>query len=683
MSITGKITGLACAATVIYGGFAAAAQPQISRNVPDWTAQERMVAPESGSSRAGKWDHDNSPLAIEPMACLSSDYPCSEVVISASAQLFKTEVGTNWIGQTICDEPCSFMALFPSLDELGKFNNTKLQPTIDATPSLRHKVSEIIDRTRKGSTAKFKRFKGGYLLLTTASSSKGLQGSSIKRLWGDEVSEYPLDAGGRGDPVKQALARGDAHDDFKALWTSTPKELPNCRITDMYEAGDRRKYYAVCPHCDYAQVLLFENMQKPKRKGGRAYFHCAANGCEIDEIHKAQMLGAGHYWIKTYPSEDTANPAPPDYFHISEMDKWRARSSEGRNPSFWAWQAYSKLKGWTKIWSEYEKAMRDVQTGKDPDAFKVFTQQKLGLAYDATNEAPDYQKLFEARGRHVKRGIIPAWACETILTADIQGDRIEWDAFAIGPCLSLGRFDWGVIEIDPLEDEAWIQLAEIIGRRWPGEATIDLGFDIVGIDSGGKKGVTERVYRFCRNRHNVLALKGSGDPDGIPLNKGKRQKLRTASGIVSCDLWLVGGWGLKSTIYTMLENSLLSQTERIGNGLYNPADATLEDFKQYVSEVFRKPKSLRSGAKGWWERLAGQANERLDLAVYARALAWYLGCDRRTPAEWQDLFQKRLKRPEDQLPLFALNELPPPPEVKTAENPGGERKSLLSGRTKL
>ena len=45
----------------------------------------------------------------------------------------------------------------------------------------------------------------------------------------------------------------------------------------------------------------------------------------------------------------------------------------------------------------------------------------------------------------------------------------------------------------------------------------------------------------------------------------------------------------------------------------------------YVAEVFRKPKTQRAGARGWWERIPGQANERLDLAVYARALFWRRG----------------------------------------------------------
>ena len=675
---------LASAAAVVFGAMAMVSAPRIPRNVAQWAEEVREVAAESGSSRSGKWSNDTTPLAIEPMECLSADYPCSEVVIKASAQLFKTEVGTNWLGQTICDDPCSFMAIFPSLDELAKYNNTKFDPTVEATPALKKLVCEVVERSGKGSTGKFKKFRGGYAVFTTASSSKGLQGVSIKRLWGDEVSEYPEEAGDRGDPVKQARARGDAHDDFKCLWTSTPKEMPNCRISSLYDEGDQRKYYAQCPHCQHYQVLYFENMLPPDRKGGRVAFKCIANGCVVDEIHKPFMLGQGRYWIRCYPSTDPENPAPPDHFPEEDLAKWRGRPSEGRNPSFWAWQAYSKLKSWTKIFAEYVSAMRDVETGVDPKAMKVFYQQKLGLAWDATSEAPDSQTLFDARGRFVKtRGTVPAWACDIYLAADVQGDRIEWDAYAVGQDLSFARFDWGVISVDPLENEAWAELSLVIARTWPGEATVDLGADLVGIDSGGKAGVTPMVYRFVNRRQNVIALKGSKFPDEVPLKKGKRDIYRPKDGSkpVSAEPWLVGGWAIKSVIYGMLGVSREAEDIRLPAGLYNPPDTTLEDFKQYVGEIFKQPKSPRAGAKGWWERIPGQANERLDLAVYAYALAWSNGVFSRTPAEWQARIAARLKTPESDMPLFAAIEMPVAPALP--ENPGNQRKSFFKHRSKV
>lgn len=221
--------------------------------------------------------------------------------------------------------------------------------------------------------------------------------------------------------------------------------------------------------------------------------------------------------------------------------------------------------------------LADVESGRDPDALKVFWQQVLNRAWDPVSDAPDHKKLFEARGRFVTRGIVPGWACELVCTADIQGDRIEWDAYAMGPDLSMARFDWGVIEVDPLREEAWAQLALVFARRYDGETTVELGFDVCGVDSGGKKGVTERVYRFVRGRPNVVALKGSKDKEAVPLLKGKRSVIRLeGGGSVTGQPYLVGGWGLKSAIYSMLQTSLEAEPgERLPGGLYNPISTTM------------------------------------------------------------------------------------------------------------
>ena len=685
------LAGLASAAATVFGAMAVAAKPNVPRPIAQWAEEERYVAAESGSARPGKWFNSTSPLAVEVMACLDAEHPSKRVVLAIAAQLFKSEVGLNWIGQTISDDPASMMLVVPSLDEQRIWNNTKWQPTLDASAAAGApwKVFDVVERGRTGSTTSFKRFRGGYLVTTTANSSKGLQGRSIKRLICDEVSEFPTEVGGRGDPIRQAETRGDGHDDFKALHSSTRKELPGCRISAMYEAGDMRTPFVCCPHCSAMQTLEFEQMLPPDKGGSRVAFACAANGCIIDEVAKPAMLDAA-VWLKTYPSADAANPSPPPHFPSSDLPGWRARrghmaSAEGREPSFSAWQAYSKLKSWTRLYAEYEEALADVQSGRDPDGLKVFWQQKLNRAWDAASDAPDHEKLYAARGRWVKaRGIVPAWACELIMVADVQGDRIEWAAYAFGPDHSAARFDWGVIDIDPLEPEAWAELALIVARRYEGEATMPLGFDAVGIDLGGKKGVTERVYRFVRGRHNVYAVKGSSDPDAVPLVVGKRRTLRLKDGTsITVQPHLIGGHGLKSVVYGALATSLEAEQARLPGGIYNPKDATHEDFKQLVSEVYRQPKTKRASARGYWERISGQANEQLDLAVYARGLAWWRGTFTRTEAEWQALFQARAKSPDQPLPLFAAVTPAPVPKAETAPNPGGERTSLFGGRKSL
>jgi phage terminase large subunit GpA-like protein len=626
-----------------------AATPEPLLTIAEWAQQRRVVGADSGSSAPGRWDNAKTPFAVEIMDCLDADNPARTVTLKVASQIVKSEVALNWICATIDVDPAPMMLLLPSLDEIGKWNATKWEPALDAMPELRRKVLEVIERARSGSTTTFKKFRGGFLTITTASSSKGLQARSIKRGIGDEISEMPEDAGGRGDPVEQMMTRGDAHPDAKFLLASTPSELPSCRITQRYDASDRREYYCPCPHCGDFQTLDFERLAPAPELPGGAALPCAGCGVLLTELDKEGLL-AGGVWIRRHPDE-SAGPVPPTHFPAEDLAVHRARGAGGRDPGFWLTQVYSPFKPWSRLLEE----ARDAEQ-KGGLALKLFRQQKLALAWDPATDAPDHEKLHEVRGLHVKRGVVPAWACLLTGACDVQNDRLEWAAYAWGPDKSGACIDWGVIEGDTLTDGPWIELAKVISRRFPGEATIDLGFDAFGIDSGGGKGRTAKVYAFVRRSPGLRALKGSSKPRDLPLVEGGQAWAKDERGkSVRAKIWLVGVHEVKHTIYAMLHRALDAAAlgERQPWGLYFPHDASEEHFRQLTAEVFRAPRSQRAGALGYWERLPGRANEQLDLAVYAYALASSRGLERLSPSEWAALFAARAKPAED-APLLDL-----------------------------
>src|SRR5690606_5443502 len=130
------------------------------------------------------------------------------------------------------------------------------------------------------------------------------------------VSEYPWDAGGRGDPVDQALQRSKAWESSrpKRFYNSTPALKGSCRISAKYEASDQRRYYVPCPHCGDYQVLRRVNLVWSAASSSstpqRAQFACMGCGAMIDEWHRSAML-AGGCWIKTFPGGE-GDPAPSD-----------------------------------------------------------------------------------------------------------------------------------------------------------------------------------------------------------------------------------------------------------------------------------------------------------------------------------------------------------------------------------
>lgn len=648
----------------IFGAIAAAAQPTPELSVADWAEQRRFVSEDAGSPKPGKWENATTPYAVEMMDCLSPDHPADTVTLKCASQLVKTEVILNWIGQTIDVDPAPFLVVQPSLNEAQLFSSTKFEPMVQATPSLRQKVFEVIERSRLGSTTKTKRYRGGPLHIVSAGASKELQGKSVKRVAADEISEFGEDSGDRGDPLAQAITRTDAHADRKILLASTPGELPGCRISSYYDKGDQRQFYCPCPDCDTFQTLDFERL---KRTAEGAAFACAGCGVLLDERHKKPMLAAG-VWLKTYESETDpiGNPAPPAHFEAEALERWRARSTEGRQPSFHLSQVYSPFKPWARLLDESDAAQ------KDPAQRKTFRQQKLGLAWDPAVDAPDFEALYKVRGEHCQRGIVPAWACLLTGAADVQNNRIEWAVYAWGPCKSGARIDFGVIEGDTSTDAPWIELAEIAQRRWPGEATVPLGLDAFGIDSGGGPGRTAKVYQFVKRSIGLKALKGASKHDALPFGEGSIGRVKAANGkFVTAKIHLVGGWAIKKLIYAMAFRAINASEggERLAYGLYFSGDTPEEHFKQLTAEVFKEPKSRRAGAVGFWEKISGRSNEQLDLAVYNYGLAWDKGLERWGPTEWAKLFSARAA-PTGETPLldYAAREATATPQTQAARH---------------
>lgn len=632
---------------------AAAAQPEAVLTVAQWADARRHISAESGSPFPGPWRNSRVPFAIEIMNCLDADYPCRTVTAKIASQMFKSELALNWIGHTIDIDPAPMGLALPSQNEVATWNQTKWEPMLDATAALKGKVFDIIDRSSKGSTNKFKRFRGGFLSCISASSSKELQGKSVKRGIADEVSEWLAEVGQRGDPLKQYITRSDAHADAKYLLLSTPGELPHCRITKYYDEGDRREGYVQCPECGECQIIAIERLHL--LGPGQGAFACFGCGVLIPDEQKGVLIDSlGGLWLKRYESTDENNPAPPDHFPAADLPGWIKRRghdapAEGRQPSFWMHQGYSKFKSWAALIAENDAAERGTNEDK-----RVHQQQKLALAWDPSIDAPDHAKLYAVRGEHVQRGVIPEWACMLIGAADVQGNRIEWAAHAFGPDCSQALVDWGVCEGDPLTDEPWIKLAEVIGRRYPGELTEDLAFDRFGIDARGAKGVTAKVYQFVGRSPGVFALMGAKDPFAMPFAAGEIKKKPLSAGrFVKARINWIGGQGIKKTIMGMLERSIASHEEgvRLERGFYAPVEATEEIFKQLTAEVFKQPKTKRAGAVGFWEKLAGRSNEQLDLAVYAYGMAYDAGLERMSPAEWARLMAAR-RRVHSDLPLF-------------------------------
>lgn len=658
--IRAAIPALALGFAAVFGAIAEARPPE-DLTVSQWADAHRQIAAESGSPFPGQWKTSRNPPAGEMQDVCGVDHPAREVAIAGSAQSTKSEVLLNAAFHCVDTAPRSMLILAPSIDKAIAYNREKWEPNVQVTEPIALKTYAQKGRSNDASTSLHKRFVGGFCKIVSAATAKQLQSSTIGFVILEEPTDYPLDADGRGDPIAQVRHRMDAYgEDGKLIAASTTGEKGACRITAMVEKGDHRRLYLPCPHCGDYHVLRIEAMGMHGRRDPVLGFMCPSCGGIIEEHHRAAMLDA-FAWCPTFEAEDAeANPAPPAFFPASELARWASaeshlrifgaaggRPTDGRYPSFHFWQGCSPFSSWARIWREW-RAARD-----NPELLKTFYQQVLAEPYEPAHDRPKWELIRDTmkgpaivKLARIQRGKVPSWASLLIGSADVQGDRIEWGAFAFGPRALMARIDRGVIDIDPDDNRAWTELARVSRFVYEGPTIKPITFDRFACDTGGHH--TSQAYLGCF-RHGITAIKGKpNDPEAAAFERGKMAKVRDDSGriIARVPLWLVGTHRLKKRLYYGLNQTILSaDSGRLETGavMLEP-DLSEADARQIVAEYLVE-EIVKGKKRQYWDRPKWQANEQLDLAVYALAQAIGWGLDRLNAAGWERWAAGRAKDP--------------------------------------
>ncbi len=682
---------------------AQAVAPRIEQPNWEWAEGLIVIPAEANTARPGPLSWDGFEYCLEPLERLDYMHSASRVTIMAAAQTGKSNIGVVWVGWTICEAPRPMGLAVPSGPKAQSFNSKKIQPVIDKTPALTHRIVPQNSRDDRASTTRQKNYPGGSLTIFSAGSVNDLQSESFGATWITESPNFLAEIGGRGSPMTQIRGRMDGWEatGTKELHESTPGEEDSCPVTADFEFGDQRLLYLPCPHCDQAFSIEWDDFVTPDNADEEPYVipPCCGDrdGAVVTERQMPAMkrairarlvaeragltdlgseLAAGY--LPTFPSDNPDNPPPGRFVPKADFDRWRNRPTEGREPSYHFWQIHSPLKTWRGI----AKDWRDSR-GK-PSEEAAFRQQKLGRPTEAAMKAPGHLDLMSAAQilSH-RRGEIPPGTCWISIQVDCQGDRLEWTAMAHGP-IRRARIDRGVIEKDPLGVDAWAELARVLARRWEGPHCRPLGADVVGIDSGGVEGVTPRVYEFVRSRQNCYAIKGASRPPPLPTDVRRIKGRDTRGRTIRVSLLIVDTYVFKKFTAYSLRNLVAGATQKeptiLPGAVTYEDDAEEEDFRQVTAEVFRRPPGAKPGQRGEWVKVEGRANEQLDLDVYAQALAYQKGLQRWDAARWEAEFHARAKAPGDDTepPLLALAAEPATPRAEPVGNDSDERRP--SGR---
>lgn len=598
-------------------GFQRGLRPDSAMWVDEW-ADAHMRIPRGNGAEHGKYSTRRTPYAREPQRCLSPQHPCKRVVAKVASQLFKTQVGLNWLCASIHQAPANMLALLPT-DKIAKRVSNRISKTIDDVPVLRDRVAAPRSRDSR-NTVDTKEFEAGTLYIATAGSAANLAEVPARYIYGDEVDRWDVSVDGEGSPIELAENRASTFGrNAKFYYSSSPTEEDTSLIDELFKKSDQRHYYVPCPHCGHMHTLEWENVypryadMAPDEEVTVAWMACPGCGGVYDESHKTAMLEAG---------------------------EWRAHAKgDGETVGFTLSQLYAPI-GWTSwlaLLKKFVSAKRKMERG-DTEPMQVFYNTRLARTWDSARERVKAD-LVRAAAEDYPLGIAPAGALVLTAAVDTQGNRLECKIMGWAPGLERWVIAYHVVQGDPASISTWNELDVILKAPVPHAGGRQMIIRAVAIDTGG--GYTQEVYDFCRARRRrlingvdqrVLAVKGASKP-GRPVIASRPSKvdlnLHGRYERLGVELWMIG----TDTAKDWISNRMLLTAPGPGAVHYS-RDLPDEYFAGLTSE-HKKTVYVKGHKRVEWWKAKGDANEPFDLMVYNLAMAHHLDLHRKPPEWWE------------------------------------------------
>ena len=190
-------------------------QPSQRTTPAEWARSNRVYPP--SAAVPGPRDPYLTPYIIEP-ACMASETVYARIVFMSGAQVSKTEMLLDIIGQRLDQKPAPILYVGPTLDFVTKQFEPRLMALLDEAPRLMGKVArgKRLSKTRKLVA-------GVPLRLAHAGSSTALKSDPAALALIDEFDGMLGNVNRQGGPLGLVEARGFNFADFCCVVTSTPR----------------------------------------------------------------------------------------------------------------------------------------------------------------------------------------------------------------------------------------------------------------------------------------------------------------------------------------------------------------------------------------------------------------------------------------------------------------------------
>lgn len=636
----------------IIRGTTAAIRPAEKLTVSEWASKYRYL--NNQGSFVGMWDHDKTPYMREPMDTLTSlDF--TGAVFAGPARTGKSDTFFNWLGHSADCDPADIIFYGMTESIASEWSQRDLAKVIRAKRPG-EKQSKFQSLLRPGKLNIFdKWFRSGMQLMIRWPSITELSGKTVPRVWLADYDRMEQDVEKQGNPFDLARKRTTTYKRFgmtmaeaspgfevtEPNWiASSPHEAPPTKgILDIYNRGDRRRWYWRCPDCEDVFEPTFDLLDYPSygdnlERAEQTKLVCPHCGVAHGPERKFEMNRNGR-WLKegeTWNPDGTVTGKP--------------RRSD--IASFWMNGVAAGFQSWSGLVLAYLDAMDTYENTGDLGPLKKTQNTDQGVPFQKPKDAmarlpEDLKSRAEDWGGGPsfddRQAVVPDWVRFLVATIDVQarsfvvqitgvgpgGDLTLVDAFKIRKSnrideadarrehaiIEPGAYleDWDLL-IDEVIERTYL-LADGSGRR--------MAIKITGCDSGGREGVTANAYNFWRrlrdddagrNHHRRFHLV-KGEPSKTAPRRATRhpdagRKDRNAGARGDVPVQFLNSNTLKDQIHAML-----GRTEPGGGMIRFPTWAPNWVYTQLTNE--------NRTSKGW-ENKSQRRNETFDLTYYAMGI---------------------------------------------------------------
>jgi phage terminase large subunit GpA-like protein len=573
-------------------GLSAGLKPQERMDLSEW-AEARMVIPAERASAPGPYRVGDAIYQRGMMNAATN--PANEVVVFVtSSQVGKTTILTAAQGYFAEAAPSPQLSIWPTQIVADNYISETFDPTVRASPAL-------------ATIFKNKTYPGGYIAFVGANNPSQLAARPIRVVTGDEVDRWNVSSGKEGSPIVLAERRQTTFFNRISLFASTPLREGASQIIDLFKACKQHYFFVKCPECSTKQVLNFDNVTYVKGREHEAQYGCNKCGVCWDEWLKRRLVREGE-WL-----EVDGKHAPYKCFKTDDVPKTG-------NVGYWINALYSPWSSLAKIakeWSDSEG---------NPEKEQTFFNTTLGLPWEGDiSSYADPDSLMKRLERYDPM-VCPRGAGCITTGVDVQDDRIEVLPVAWGSGDECWLLKTIVIPIAPTLPQAWIELAEVLMRKFKHPSGYEVTQESVAVDSGDG-GNTQRVYDFANKWMRVgkrwQAVKG------VP---GERKLVWQKSDMRFKDatkLFLVAVDDAKTTIYTRygIMKPGPGFVHLYGDSKLDAKDGLTEAQVKQLTAERAEVEYVNGFPKRTWTKPKGRRNEMLDMFVYAYAARCSLTID--------------------------------------------------------